>query len=94
MNKNDDHQMSKQALELDMVNIIQGLEEFATFMSFNGNTSGLRILSVQSVEKEMELEQAKQSIDILDLEKHRTKRKLKKQQTIKKSLSFTGIQSH
>jgi len=41
--------MNKKAQELELRNIMQGLEEFATFMSFRGNSVGLRILSVESI---------------------------------------------
>ena len=78
--------------ELEIRNIMQGLEEFATFMSFQGHSHGLRILSVESVEQDLELEQAKQSADVLDMQKHVSKRNAEKQQTIHKSLSFTAKQ--
>jgi len=35
--------MPNKSLELETRNIMQGLEEFATFMSFNGDLSGMRI---------------------------------------------------
>ncbi|MBE9526861.1 MAG: hypothetical protein IME94_07780 [Proteobacteria bacterium] len=89
MDKNDNHQLNKQALELEMVNISQGLEEFATFVSFQSRSDNFRILSVESVERDLEIELAKQSIDVLDLEEHRSKKRLQ-QQFIKKSLSFLG----
>ena len=94
MYKNDKHQLNKQALELEMVNISQGLEEFATFVSFQSRSDNFRILSVESVERDIEIELAKQSIDVFDLEKHRTKKKMGKQQIIRKALSFTGTQTH
>lgn len=34
---------------MDMRTIMQGLEEFATFMSFQGNSSDMRIISVETV---------------------------------------------
>lgn len=43
--------MSKKAQELEVRTIMQGLEEFATFMSYQGNSSGLRIISVESVQQ-------------------------------------------
>ncbi len=79
--------MNKKALELEMVTIMQGLDEFATFMSYKGNNDGLRILSVVSVEKDRELEHAKQSVDVLDLQSHRIKRQ-SHHQKITKSLSL------
>ena len=41
--------MTKKAQELALRNIMQGLEEFATFMSYQSNYEGLRILSVETV---------------------------------------------
>lgn len=41
---------TKQSQELDMRNIMQGLEEFANFMSFSGNHGHMRILSVETHE--------------------------------------------
>ncbi len=40
---------NKNARELDARDIMQGLEEFATFMSFQSNHSQMRILSVETV---------------------------------------------
>lgn len=91
MDKNGNHQLNKQALELEMVNIDQGLEEFATFMSFQSRSDGFRILSIESVKRDLEIEKAKKSVGIFDLEKHRIKKKIE-QQVIRKALSFTGIQ--
>lgn len=42
--------LNKQAQELDARNIMQGLEEFATFMSFTGEQGSMRILSVETAE--------------------------------------------
>ncbi len=39
---------TKKSQELDVRNIMQGLEEFANFMSFTGNHSNMRILSVET----------------------------------------------
>lgn len=39
--------MKNKALELDLRQIRQGLEEFATFMSYQSNYEGLRILKVK-----------------------------------------------
>lgn len=39
---------NKKPQELDARNIMEGLEEFATFASFNSNYSGMRILSVET----------------------------------------------
>lgn len=40
--------MTTRAQELDVRNILQGLEEFASFMSYQSSYEGLRILSVES----------------------------------------------
>jgi len=40
---------NKKAHELDARDILQGLEEFATFMSFQSNHGQMRILSVETV---------------------------------------------
>lgn len=42
-------QTSKKSQEMDMRTIMQGLEEFATFMSFQGTNSSMRIISVETV---------------------------------------------
>mgnify|MGYP003632935990 CR=1 FL=1 len=41
---------NNKARELDARDILQGLEEFATFMSFQSNHGQMRILSVETVE--------------------------------------------
>ncbi len=40
--------MKNKSLELDLRQILQGLEEFATFMSYQSNYEGLRILKVET----------------------------------------------
>jgi hypothetical protein len=40
--------MTTRAQELEVRNILQGLEEFASFMSYQSNYEGLRIISVES----------------------------------------------
>lgn len=40
--------MKHKALELNLRQIMQGMEEFATFMSYKSNCEGLRILKVES----------------------------------------------
>ena len=40
--------MKKHNQELELRNIMQGLEEFATFMSYQSDYSGLRIISVET----------------------------------------------
>ena len=40
--------MKSSSQELELRNIMQGLEEFATFMSYQSDYSGLRIISVET----------------------------------------------
>ena len=40
----------RKLLELDARNIVEGLEEFTMFASFNSNYSGMRILSVETAQ--------------------------------------------
>ncbi|NQY27621.1 MAG: hypothetical protein HRT92_10680 [Piscirickettsiaceae bacterium] len=80
--------MKNNAQELEIVTIMQGLEEFATFMSYKGNNAGLRILSVTSIDKDIVIDQAKQSTDILVIQSHRIKKQNSQKQKITKSLSL------
>jgi len=86
--------MSDKAKELDVRNIMQGLEEFANFMSFNANSNGLRIISVETVEQSDVPEQMPSSAEILDLKKHTLKKTNSQQQDLNKSLSFSDRQVH
>jgi len=61
--------MNKKAQELELRNIMQGLEEFATFMSFRGNTGGLRIISVESVDQPVLTEQPKRKAQVINMPK-------------------------
>jgi hypothetical protein len=70
--------MNKKSQELELRNIMQGLEEFATFMSFRGNSAGLRILSVESVDQPERVQPKKRTADIINLP----------QQELSRSLSF------
>jgi hypothetical protein len=78
--------MSKKALELETRNIMQGLEEFATFMSFDSDLSGMRILSVESVNHPSEkiLLQKKAEVITMPINHTRTNNT----QQLYKSLSF------
>ena len=88
MNRNADKKMKNNAQELEIVTIMQGLEEFATFMSYKGNNAGLRILSVTSIDKDIVIDQAKQSTDILVIQSHHIKKQNSQKQKITKSLSL------
>lgn len=80
--------MSKKALELETRNIMQGLEEFATFMSFNSDLSGMRVLSVESVERPIEQVKPQQKADVITMPIVRSKSKRNNEQQLYKSLSF------
>jgi len=81
--------MSKRAQELEQRNIMQGLEELATFMSFRSSTTGLRILSVETTEQYQQSKAVRHSADILDLQQHANNKQQTAKQVLKKSLSFT-----
>jgi hypothetical protein len=42
---------NKKSQEMEIRTILQGLEEFATFMSFNSHNGEMRILSVETVDR-------------------------------------------
>jgi len=87
--------MKNKAQELEVRNIMQGLEEFANFISFRASNSGLRILSVETVEQNSHREQmVASSVDIVDLQQHTKKKQSARQQIINKSLSFVDRQVH
>lgn len=50
--------MKTNSQELEIRNILQGLEEFATFMSYQSNYSALRIISVETAAAETIIENA------------------------------------
>jgi hypothetical protein len=76
--------MNKKSQELELRNIMQGLEEFATFMSFRANSNGLRILSVESVEQPQRVQPKTQTAHILTMP----------HQSLNKSLSFQDRDYH
>ncbi len=80
--------MSKKALELETRNIMQGLEEFASFMSFNSDLSGMRILSVESVELSSEETIRQQKAEVIAMPIKRTRTKKGEEQQLYKSLSL------
>lgn len=81
--------MSKKALELETRNILQGMEEFATFMSFDSDLSGMRILSVESVTRPSEKKKLPQKkAEVITMPLHRAKTKNSRTQQLYKSLSF------
>ena len=80
--------MSKKALELETRNILQGMEEFATFMSFDSDLSGMRILSVESVTRPSEKKLPQKKAEVITMPIHRAKTKNSRTQQLYKSLSF------
>lgn len=88
----DGHIMNKKSQELELRNIMQGLEEFATFMSYQSNSLGMRIISVESVEQDLENSKAKHKADVLAF-KRRTPPAPEHQQ-IQRSLAFQDRQVH
>jgi len=86
--------MSNKAKELDIRNIMQGLEEFANFTSFNASSNDLRIISVETVEQAVEHEKIASSAEILDMKQHSLRKKNAQQQSLNKSLSFSDRQVH
>ncbi len=88
-------QLNKKAQELDLRNIMQGLEEFATFVSFQSNYSDLRIISVESVESEKQQPAVKQRAQVHPIRKAQTHAMSEnKHLTSHKSLAFQDRQVH
>lgn len=85
--------MNSKAQELELRNIMQGLEEFATFMSFQGNANGLRILSVETITPEQSQQSVlKQKAAVLPIKQQKLANE--EIQTVHKSLSFQDRQVH
>jgi hypothetical protein len=86
--------MKNKAQELELRHIMEGLEEFATFMSFQSDYDGLRILSVETTQeaKARDLrEQQRAKVISLD-----SKRRTRSPQTntISKELRFCDQSFH
>lgn len=84
--------MTKKAQELELRNIMQGLEEFATFMSYQSNNLGMRIISVESVEQQQVEITPQQKADVIAF-----KQRLPAEpdnQSIQRSLAFQDRQVH
>ncbi|MDF1588938.1 MAG: hypothetical protein P1P93_07260 [Gammaproteobacteria bacterium] len=84
--------MTNKAQELEVRTIMQGLEEFATFMSYQGNSSGLRILSVESVQQAQLYNSQPHSADIIPLTQRQ--HNPNQCQTVHRSLVFQDRQTH
>jgi len=85
--------MNKKAQELELRNIMQGMEEFATFISFQSTSLGMRILSVESVEQDRLRVESQQKADVLTF-KQRKIPPADGHQTIQRSLAFQDRQMH
>lgn len=83
--------MNKKAQELDMRNIMQGLEEFASFMSFQGSNGDLRILSVETVEQSERRAESQQTAQVFKMPRQNTSAN---DQSLHRSLSFQDQQMH
>lgn len=86
--------MNKKAQELELRNIMQGLEEFATFMSFRGDSEGLRILSVESVAQPILDEPKKPTAHVIKMPQQSSQSNLNAKQSVNKSLSFQDRKYH
>jgi len=84
--------MSKKSQELELRNIMQGIEEFATFMSYQSNNLGLRIISVESVEQDLENSKPQQKADVLAFKQRLPA--MQNQQSLQRSLAFQDRQVH
>lgn len=86
--------MNNKAQELELRNIMEGLEEFATFMSFKGNSAGLRILSVESV-VQPELDRPKnRTPQIIKIPEQLSQSNLYLKQSVNKSISSQDREYH
>lgn len=87
--------MKNKAHELEVRNIMQGLEEFANFMSFNSpHNTNLRIISVETVEQSALRETNMQSAEVIDLKGHSIRERSSQQQHLNKSMTFSDRQVH
>jgi len=82
--------MTNKAQELEVRTIMQGLEEFATFMSYQGSSEGLRIISVESVQQYQAQIQA-QKAEVIPIAKHQHSQS---NQTVRRSLAFQDRLTH
>lgn len=59
-------------METDVRDIMQGLEEFATFMSYQSNYEGLRIISVESADSVETDAYPATAADVIELDSRRS----------------------
>ena len=83
--------MGKQQ-ELDCQHVLEGLEEFATFMSYRSDCSGLRILSIETAEQAALRELAEQNAKVVSIERRRSLKN--RAVTISKELRFNDLNFH
>ncbi len=86
--------MNKKSQELELRNIMQGLEEFATFMSFKGNNTGLRIISVESVAQQILEKPDNPPADIIKMSQHSTGTHQNTKQSVSRSQAPQNRQYH
>ncbi|MDB2705405.1 hypothetical protein N9Y67_02565 [Pseudomonadota bacterium] len=86
--------MKNKAQELELRNIMQGLEEFANFMSFKSNTTGLRVISVETVEQNIQREQIQAKAEVVNIRQHSQQKPSHTQQVLKKSFAFVDQRMH
>lgn len=86
--------MNKKSQELELRNIMQGLEEFATFMSFKGNNAGLRIISVESVAQPVLEKQNTPPAHIIKMSPHSNGPHQNTKQSISRSQVLQNRQYH
>ncbi|MCX4187403.1 hypothetical protein [Methylophaga sp. OBS4] len=82
--------MKNKAQELELRHIMEGLEEFATFMSFQSDYEGLRILSVETTQ---EAKARDQRAKVISLDSKRRTRS-PQTNTISKELRFCDQSFH
>ena len=85
--------MNKKAHELEVRNIMQGIEEFANFMSFQSTTFNLKIISIESVDEDRRSHSSikQEKADILDITPYLEHKKERDQpQVLEKSLFFVS----
>jgi len=86
--------MKNKAEELEVRNIMEGLEEFANFMSFRSNTTGLRVLSVETTEQDIQSPPVQSKASVSDIRQQANRKHLNAQQSLNNSLVFSDQKIH
>jgi hypothetical protein len=63
--------MKHKSLELDLQMALEGMEELTHFIGYHSTATGLRILSVETVEEAALRERAEKSANVISLESRR-----------------------